>query len=239
CLSRIACRVSFIMADGDEESEEDGEVSFKKPLELFEQKKIVRICAPMVRYSKLPFRTLVRRYGCDLAYTPMIVSDSFVKSVKARDMEFTTNAGDRPLIVQFAANNAKDFADAAEIVAPFSDGVDLNCGCPQRMKSLEVWVLSLGGIAIQESVLIPVVANGDIKTESDVINVHEKTGVGGVMAARGILNNPAMFAGYQSTPLQCVTDWVDVALSLGTPFTNFHHHLIYMLEKVTTKAGKN
>ena len=32
---------------------------------------------------------------------------------------------------------------------------------------------------------------------------------------------------------------VDVALSLGTPFTNFHHHLIYMLEKVTTKAGKN
>ena len=30
----------------------------------------------------------------------------------------------------------------------------------------------------------------------------------GVMAARGILNNPAMFAGYQSTPLQCVTDWV-------------------------------
>ena len=32
---------------------------------------------------------------------------------------------------------------------------------------------------IQESVLIPVVANGDIKTESDVIKVHEKTGVNG------------------------------------------------------------
>ncbi|XP_027044033.1 tRNA-dihydrouridine(20a/20b) synthase [NAD(P)+]-like [Pocillopora damicornis] len=231
------------MADGDEESEEDGEVSFKKPLELFEQKKIVRICAPMVRYSKLPFRTLVRRYGCDLAYTPMIVSDSFVKSVKARDMEFTTNAGDRPLIVQFAANNAKDFADAAEIVAPFSDGVDLNCGCPQRIVSqtsmyYNPFFTSSLVFLIQESVLIPVVANGDIKTESDVINVHEKTGVGGVMAARGILNNPAMFAGYQSTPLQCVTDWVDVALSLGTPFTNFHHHLIYMLEKVTTKADR-
>ena len=26
--------------------------------------------------------------------------------------------GDRPLIVQFAASNAEDFADAAEIVAP-------------------------------------------------------------------------------------------------------------------------
>ena len=33
------------------------------------------------------------RYGCDLVFTPMIVADCFVKSVKARDMEFTTNAG--------------------------------------------------------------------------------------------------------------------------------------------------
>lgn len=41
-------------------------------------------------------------------------------------------ADDRPLIVQFAANNAQTLADAACIVAPFSDGVDLNCGCPQR-----------------------------------------------------------------------------------------------------------
>lgn len=31
------------------------------------------------------------RYGCDLCFTPMIVADSFVQSVKARDNEFTTN----------------------------------------------------------------------------------------------------------------------------------------------------
>jgi hypothetical protein len=63
------------------------------PLELLRSEKVVRICAPMVRYSKLPFRALVRRYGCDVAYTPMIVSDSFVQSSKARDVEFTTNNG--------------------------------------------------------------------------------------------------------------------------------------------------
>ena len=40
--------------------------------------------------------------------------------------------GDRPLVVQFAARNGKEFADAAELVAPFADAVDLNCGCPQR-----------------------------------------------------------------------------------------------------------
>ena len=37
-LYKIVRWVSFIMADGNEESE-DGEVSFKKPLELFKQKK--------------------------------------------------------------------------------------------------------------------------------------------------------------------------------------------------------
>lgn len=30
----------------------------------------------------------------------------------------------------------------------------------------------------------------------------------GIMAARGMLANPAMFAGYQNTPEQCVKDWV-------------------------------
>ena len=47
-------------------------------------------------------------------------------------------AGDRPLVVQFAASNWKDFADAAELVAPFADGVDLNCGCPQRYVHVHV-----------------------------------------------------------------------------------------------------
>ena len=31
---------------------------------------------------------------------------------------------------------------------------------------------------------------------------------------------------------------VNIALSHGTSFTNFHHHLMFMLEKVTSKAGE-
>lgn len=52
---RSACWVIFIMADAEEESDEDfvdNVFRFKKPLELFEEREIVRICAPMVRYSK-------------------------------------------------------------------------------------------------------------------------------------------------------------------------------------------
>ncbi|RLU27503.1 hypothetical protein DMN91_001307 [Ooceraea biroi] len=99
---------------------------------ILKERRMVKICAPMVRYSKLQFRTLVRRYGCDICFTPMIMADSFVRSSKARQNEFTTHGQDRPLVVQFAAKTVDDFVGAADLVAPYCNGVDLNCGCPQR-----------------------------------------------------------------------------------------------------------
>ena len=85
----------------------------------------------MVRYSKLPFRQLVRDYAVDLTYTPMLVAKEFIRHPHARYTEFSTNAHDRPLIVQFAAKDSITLSRAAEMVFPYVDGVDLNCGCPQ------------------------------------------------------------------------------------------------------------
>ncbi|XP_043247791.1 DNA repair and recombination protein RAD54-like isoform X1 [Colletes gigas] len=101
-------------------------------LEMLKEPRMIKVCAPMVRYSKLQFRTLVRNYDCDICFTPMILADSFIRSDKARDNEFSTNNEDKPLVVQFAAKTVNDFVNAAEMVAPYCNGVDLNCGCPQR-----------------------------------------------------------------------------------------------------------
>ncbi|OON15004.1 dihydrouridine synthase, partial [Opisthorchis viverrini] len=116
----------------------------------------VCVAAPMVRFSKLPFRLLVREYGVDVACTPMIMADSFVRSAKARETEFTTCPGniftclshlyyfetficqcdlltaDRPLIVQVASKDPCELSVATEMLAPYCEGIDLNCGCPQK-----------------------------------------------------------------------------------------------------------
>ncbi|KXS21291.1 FMN-linked oxidoreductase [Gonapodya prolifera JEL478] len=106
----------------------------------------LRVAAPMVRYSKLPFRATAREYGTDVCFTPMIMSGVFKERRIARDVELETNDEDHPLVVQFAANNAEDLVGATEYVARHVEGVDINCGCPQR------WAIEEGiGCALMES----------------------------------------------------------------------------------------
>lgn len=81
---------------------------------------------------RLEFRQLVRRYNVDLCYTPMLLAESFWRSEKCRRNDFTISAEDSPLICQFASNNTEDLLRSAELVAPYVDGVDINCGCPQE-----------------------------------------------------------------------------------------------------------
>src|SRR4051812_11079715 len=106
--------------------------------EIFARKKngfeFISVSAPMVRYSKAPFRMLVQNYGVGLSFSPMILADSFVASEKARaiDLPIVQDEDKSKLVIQFATNNADNFATAVKMVEPFCTGIDLNCGCPQR-----------------------------------------------------------------------------------------------------------
>ncbi|CAG8681822.1 20565_t:CDS:2 [Rhizophagus irregularis] len=239
-------------------------------LELFNinsksnHKKYINVCAPMVRYSKLPFRELVRGYNVDLTYTPMILAKEFKNSNTARNCEFTTSESDKPLIIQFASNNNIDLLKAAELIANYVDGIDVNCGCPQK------WAINegIGAYLMEKPELvcdmiktikmnipklpcsIKIRIHDDMRKTIEFVkraesigvdfitNIYQQTGVNGVMSARGLLNNPALFAGYDFTPWDCIENFVRLSIAYGTNHFIFHHHLMYMLEDVMSNAEK-
>ncbi|KAJ6649995.1 tRNA-dihydrouridine(20a/20b) synthase [NAD(P)+]-like, partial [Pseudolycoriella hygida] len=263
----------------------------------------------MVRYSKLEFRTLVRKYGVDLCFTPMIMADSFCRSEKARQNEFSTNYADSPVIAQFAAQTTFEYLSCAEMVFPYVDGIDLNCGCPQRwavstgygcallkdpellrdltstvrrnfpsdfsvsakirvQKPLDVTInlvrqLEKCGLTfitvhgrtpsqkigepsnveylaeIKKSISIPMVANGDVRTLDGANELFGQINCDGLMAARGILSNPALFSGASITPVSCLQDWVNIVhANPNVTFQCFHHHLSFMMEKILKRKQR-
>jgi len=85
---------------------------------------------------------------------------------------------------------------------------------------------------INESVNVPVILNGDVKSLSDAVTMQEYTGCKGMMSARGILHNPGLFAGHKTTPLSAVQNWLNIR---HTNFLWFHHHLVFMCEHLLPK----
>ncbi|CAA0829155.1 FMN-linked oxidoreductases superfamily protein [Striga hermonthica] len=226
------------------------------------------IVAPMVDNSELPFRMLCRKYGAQAAYTPMLHARIFSENEKYRSQEFTTCKDDRPLFVQFCANDPGILLEAARRVEPFCDYVDINLGCPQRIarrgnygaflmdnlplvkslveklaqnlnvpvsckirifpnledtikyaRMLEDAGCSLLAVhgrtrdekdgkkfraswqaikVVRDALRIPVLANGNVRHLEDAYQCLEETGCEGVLSAESLLENPALFAGYQT-----------------------------------------
>ncbi|CAM0136788.1 unnamed protein product [Umbelopsis sp. WA50703] len=252
-------------------------------LDILEEKGRINVCAPMVRYSKLPFRELVRQYNCDVVYTPMILADVFKSSEFARETDFSTNARDDPVVIQFAANNGADLADAAELASPYVSGIGkyqlwlpAKMGYPRedwctsdvatrndlketyefvkRAESVGVDYITVHGRTktmkntepanydairfVKESASVPIVANGSVFSTADANEIYAKTNVDGVMSARGLLRNPALFAGYDYTPWECIERYIHLAVGYGTNHFIFHHHLMFMFEDVMSNSER-
>ncbi len=106
-----------------------------KGFDFYEQtlKSPKTVVAPMVEASELAWRMLARKYGADLCFTPMWHAGVFVRNERYRLDALQTCPEDRPLIVQFCANDPATLRRAVELTQELidCDAVDLNLGCPQ------------------------------------------------------------------------------------------------------------
>ena len=301
------------------------------PAELINEYNAWTVQAPMVRYSKQPFRELCASYNTHITYTPMMLSKEFARSEFARAADFSTSNSERAifnlsrrksngeyekttepvrgcLIAQFAANEAVTFSQSAELIAAHVDAIDLNTGCPTQWayeegigsallrkpevvadivkttydrvgSKLPITVkiridkeerrteqliknavmagasiigihgryrtqssttpVNLDGIALARSFSsVPTISNGDAWSLEQSLDIKDKTGCNGVMSARGLLANPAMFAGYEETPIECIDRFIDLSMSYGLQFPLFHRHIYYMLESKLSKSQR-
>uniref|UniRef100_A0A7E4VE22 Dus domain-containing protein n=1 Tax=Panagrellus redivivus TaxID=6233 RepID=A0A7E4VE22_PANRE len=267
------------------------------------------IAAPMVRYSNLPFRRVVKHFGADVAYTSMLYASNLVQSYRNRSTAWGWNLGDDSPVLQLAANNGEDFAAAMELAFDWTSGIDLNCGCPKpnvrklgcgctllkdpqriadivktakgRVSSpdypisvklrildrpertvdmcrqiekagvdriaLHIRTVESGGTGptdpeqatiVKSAISVPLYVNGGIKSLRHGFEMAALTKVDGIMVANSLLNNPALFDGYDHTPIKCIEKFVDEALSEGMQIDFFHQHLIFMMRSLMNKRER-
>ncbi len=89
--------------------------------------------APMAGISDLPFRTIVREFGCGMAFTEMVSASGLVRGMGKTCHYLDSSPADRPLGVQLFGSDPATLAAATTIAAEGgADLIDLNMGCPVK-----------------------------------------------------------------------------------------------------------
>lgn len=90
--------------------------------------------APMAGITNLPFRIIVRRFGCGLAFTEMISANGLVRGMEKTRRYLDSSDEDRPLGVQIFGQDPAVLAEAARMVTESggADLLDINMGCPVK-----------------------------------------------------------------------------------------------------------
>jgi tRNA-dihydrouridine synthase B len=91
------------------------------------------ILAPMTGVTDMPFRTLVRRYGCGLNVTEMIASQAMIRETRQSLQKAAWDPVEEPVSVQLAGCTPNEMAEAARLNEDRGAAIiDINMGCPVK-----------------------------------------------------------------------------------------------------------
>jgi tRNA-dihydrouridine synthase 4 len=106
------------------------------------------------------------------------------------------------------------------------------------MRSSEPVILE-GVKLVTEHIKVPKLSNGDVYTLTDARFHTRTTGADGVMSARGLLENPAFFKGFDGCPWEAVEVFMNKVVKAPIPFKLVVHHLSEMVgsDRMTGTVG--
>ena len=91
------------------------------------------VLAPMTGVTDMPFRTLVRRYGCGLNVTEMIASAAMIRETRQSLQKAAWHPLEEPVSMQLAGCSPTEMAEAAKLNADRGAAIiDINMGCPVK-----------------------------------------------------------------------------------------------------------
>ncbi|MBI1823957.1 MAG: tRNA dihydrouridine synthase DusB [Nitrospirae bacterium] len=91
------------------------------------------ILAPVAGVSDLPFRRIVKEFGCGLVVTELISSEGLVRENKKTKRYLDSVPDEKPLSIQIFGHHPEPMAKAAQFAEDAGgDIVDINFGCPVR-----------------------------------------------------------------------------------------------------------
>eukprot|EP01060_Flectonema_neradi_P018038 TRINITY_DN24855_c0_g1_i1.p1 TRINITY_DN24855_c0_g1~~TRINITY_DN24855_c0_g1_i1.p1 ORF type:complete len:387 (+),score=68.29 TRINITY_DN24855_c0_g1_i1:69-1229(+) len=92
-----------------------------------------KVAAPLVNQSEKCFREVVRRYGVQLCYTPMMLSHKVVTDASYRSAVCDILKDEKHIIAQLAGKNVDYICKAASLISDSCTAIDINLGCPQTI----------------------------------------------------------------------------------------------------------
>lgn len=91
------------------------------------------ILAPMTGVTDLPFRKIVRGYGCGLNVTEMIASAAMIRETRQSLQKAAWDPVEEPVSMQLAGCSPQEMADAARLNEDRGAAIiDINMGCPVK-----------------------------------------------------------------------------------------------------------
>ena len=151
-------------------------------LKLFKTSDKLFFLAPLAGYTDLPFRSVVKKFGCDLTFSEMINVNAIAYNNEKTKKMMVKSSIETPYSIQIAANNVENAIKAVEIINKIDeiDGIDINLGCPVNKARRS----GFGGVLLKDENkgLLKEIVKAIVKTSKKPVSAKMRLGFDEIVA---------------------------------------------------------